>query len=92
MKGSEDQGQADIVLFLRRKAGLRVVWTPVMVLEIKTRSSFDFALYGLRPRTKIMNAFVPALCPWKVFSFRERVGEHRFVRTAAEQPATVGAL
>ncbi|MHA1807799.1 MAG: hypothetical protein ACTSX2_09565 [Candidatus Thorarchaeota archaeon] len=55
----EGAGAADIVLFLRRIIDERVVWTPIAVLEIKTKSAFDFTIIGIRPRTKKYDTRVP---------------------------------
>ncbi|MHA1949754.1 MAG: hypothetical protein ACW99G_13485 [Candidatus Thorarchaeota archaeon] len=66
VKGSSGSGNIDLTLFARtkRKAG-QYIWTPVMILEIKTKVGFNFNLYGKRPRTKKPTVFVPVLNTWK---------------------------
>ncbi|MHA2380294.1 MAG: hypothetical protein ACXADS_13560 [Candidatus Thorarchaeota archaeon] len=58
------RGKADVVVFVRREVGKHVVWTPIMLFEIKTRTAFDFNLYGFRPRTKKPDTYVPVLHAW----------------------------
>ncbi len=66
VKGKSGAGNIDLTLFARvkRSAG-QYIWTPVMILEIKTKVGFNFNLYGKRPRTKKPKVFVPVLNPWK---------------------------
>jgi len=62
VKGRAGAGKIDLVLFARakRKAG-QYIWTPVLILEIKTKAGFNFNLYGKKPRTKKPKVFVPVL-------------------------------
>ncbi|MGM0685352.1 MAG: hypothetical protein ACQET3_00060 [Promethearchaeati archaeon] len=52
VSGTEGAGQADIVVFVRRDVGDRAVWTPVMLLDVKTKTGIDWELLGVRPRSK----------------------------------------
>jgi hypothetical protein len=64
--GNIGAGKIDLVLFARtkRNAG-QYIWTPVMILEVKTKAGFKFNLYGIRPRTRKPNVHVPVLYSWK---------------------------
>ncbi len=64
IRSNTGHGKADLVLFVRRSVGQRMVWTPVMILELKTKTAFDYNLYWMRPRTK-KNYSVPVLHGWK---------------------------
>jgi len=59
----EGRGQADLIFFVRRKVSGRVVWTPVMLLELKTRTSIDFNLYSQESRSR--QDRVPVSYVWK---------------------------
>ncbi|MHA1423918.1 MAG: hypothetical protein ACTSWA_12775 [Candidatus Thorarchaeota archaeon] len=66
VKGTSGAGSIDLVLFARiKKHSEQYIWTPVMILEIKTKAGFNFNLYGKRPRTKKLDVFVPVLSAWK---------------------------
>jgi hypothetical protein len=52
ISGTEGAGRADIVVFVRRDVGDRAVWTPVMLLDVKTKTGIDWELLGVQPRTK----------------------------------------
>ena len=59
-------GKIDLVLFARIKRGEgQHIWTPVMILEIKSKTGINFNLYGKRPRTKKKSVYVPVLSSWK---------------------------
>ncbi len=62
---SQGMGKADIVVFVRRDIKGRPIWTPILVLDIKTKTAFNFNLYGIRPKTKKSEVFVPSLYAWK---------------------------
>ncbi|MHA2146412.1 MAG: hypothetical protein ACXAB0_13270 [Candidatus Thorarchaeota archaeon] len=63
---NQGSGKIDLVLFVRTKRGEdRHIWTPVMMLEVKSKTGFNFNLYGRRPRTKKPNVYVPVLNSWK---------------------------
>jgi hypothetical protein len=64
IRSNTGHGKADLVLFVRRSVGQRIVWTPVMVLELKTKTAFDYNLYWVRPRTK-KDHCVPVMHAWK---------------------------
>ncbi len=64
IRSNRGHGKADLVLFVRRSVGLRIVWTPVMILELKTKTAFDYNLYWMRPRTKKDHS-APVLHCWK---------------------------
>jgi hypothetical protein len=68
VKGESGDGSIDLALFARilKRLG-EYIWTPVMILEIKTKIGFNFNLYGKRPRTKKPRVFVPVLNAWKRF-------------------------
>ncbi|MFQ5833370.1 MAG: hypothetical protein ACE5H4_11745 [Candidatus Thorarchaeota archaeon] len=58
-------GQVDLTIFIRREIAGRILWTPVMVLEIKTKTALDFNLYGMRIKRKWKTSVVPAFYAWK---------------------------
>ncbi len=58
-------GKIDLVLFARNQRAGQYIWTPIMILEVKTKTGFNFNLYGRRPRTKKPKVFVPVLNAWK---------------------------
>jgi len=62
---SRRKGQIDLVIFVRREVAGRIIWTPVLILEVKTKMSFDYNLYGLRTKNKSMEDYAPTLYAWK---------------------------
>jgi hypothetical protein len=48
-------GKADIVVFVRHST----IWVPVMILDIKTKTSIDWSLFGKEPRTEKPDTRVP---------------------------------
>ncbi|MGY5881387.1 MAG: hypothetical protein RTV31_14140, partial [Candidatus Thorarchaeota archaeon] len=68
VKGTPGAGSIDLVLFGRTlKREGQYIWTPVLILEIKTKIGFNFNLYGKKPRTKKPDVFVPVLKARKRF-------------------------
>jgi hypothetical protein len=63
--GTEGFGKIDLVLFVRIRGRGCHVWTPIIILEVKTKAGFNFNLFGKRPRTKKPRVFVPVLNAWK---------------------------
>ena len=59
-------GRADIVTFVRREIGDRIVRTPFMLLDIKTKTGIDWSLFAMRTRPEVKKAKVP------VFDYRKR--------------------
>jgi len=64
--GHQGAGVIDLVLFARilRGAG-QYIWAPVMILEVKSKEGFNFNIYGMRPRTKKADVYVPVFHFWK---------------------------
>jgi hypothetical protein len=62
---SRGKGQIDLVIFLRREMPGQAIWTPVMLLEIKTKMTLDYNLYGLRTNNKRVEDYAPSLYAWK---------------------------
>ena len=62
---SRRKGQVDLVIFIRREVSGRIIWTPVLILEVKTKMSFDYNLYGLRSKNKSVEDYAPTLYVWK---------------------------
>ncbi|NHI83739.1 MAG: hypothetical protein EAX81_05510 [Candidatus Thorarchaeota archaeon] len=58
-------GRVDLTIFIRREIAGEVLWTPVMILEIKTKATFDFNLYGFELKRKRKHAVTPAFYAWK---------------------------
>ncbi len=58
-------GRVDLTIFVRRIIDKNRVWTPVMVLEVKTKTAFDINLFGLELKRKTSNPVTPVLYAWK---------------------------
>ncbi len=86
---SRRKGQIDLVIFLRREVSGRVIWTPVMILEIKTKTSFDYNLYGLRTKNKNVKDYAPSLYAWKRTKTDD---EWKEIFTSDSQPRTLDQL
>jgi hypothetical protein len=52
-------GKADLVIFVRRKVGDSLIWVPVMVLDVKTKTGIKWSVLGKRPRTEKSETRVP---------------------------------
>ncbi|MFW9845963.1 MAG: hypothetical protein ACFFD6_04395 [Candidatus Thorarchaeota archaeon] len=64
--GGQGTGKIDLVLFARVKRSRgQYIWTPVMILEVKSKMGLNFNLYGKKPRTRKPDVYVPALHSWK---------------------------
>lgn len=58
-------GKVDLTVFIRRMVAKRILWTPVMVLEIKTKTGFNFNLFGMNIKRKRSKTVTPAFYTWK---------------------------
>jgi hypothetical protein len=58
-------GRVDLTIFIRREIAGEIVWTPVMILEVKTKTTFDFNLYGFELKRKRKRTVTPAFFAWK---------------------------
>ncbi|MGY5875108.1 MAG: hypothetical protein RTU30_05140 [Candidatus Thorarchaeota archaeon] len=58
-------GQIDLTVFIRREVEGRILWTPVMILEIKTKTSIDFSLFGKHIKRKRTESVTPVFYAWK---------------------------
>ncbi|TFH06245.1 MAG: hypothetical protein E4H14_11220, partial [Candidatus Thorarchaeota archaeon] len=65
VKGLGERGQLDLTVFIRRNIKGLIIWTPVMIIEVKSKTSFDFNLYALK--TGKNEELPPALYAWKRF-------------------------
>ncbi len=61
--GHEGKGSIDLAVFIRRNFKGLVFWVPVMIIEIKSKTSFDFNLYAIQTDNK--KDCPPALYAWK---------------------------
>jgi len=61
--GSVGKGSIDLVVFIRRNIKGLVMWTPVVIIEIKTKTSFDFNLFAVQTGKK--KELPPTLYGWK---------------------------
>ncbi|TFH02317.1 MAG: hypothetical protein E4H14_17745, partial [Candidatus Thorarchaeota archaeon] len=52
-------GQIDITFFLRREIPGRTIFTPMLILEIKSKTGFNFNLYSVRTRNKNKKDYGP---------------------------------
>ncbi|MGY5879046.1 MAG: hypothetical protein RTV31_02295 [Candidatus Thorarchaeota archaeon] len=62
---SRRKGQIDLVIFIRREVAGQIIWTPVLIIEVKTKMSFDYNLYGLRTKNESVEDYAPTLYAWK---------------------------
>ncbi len=58
-------GKADLVVFIRRIIAGDVVWTPIMILDVKTKMGINWSLQGKKPRTKKEDSRIPSFDVWK---------------------------
>ncbi|MHA1883021.1 MAG: hypothetical protein ACTSUO_08255, partial [Candidatus Thorarchaeota archaeon] len=58
-------GKIDLTVFIRREVAGKFIWTPMMVLEVKTKTGFDFNLYGIHLKRKREDTVVPGFYSWK---------------------------
>ncbi|TFH04407.1 MAG: hypothetical protein E4H14_14790, partial [Candidatus Thorarchaeota archaeon] len=63
VKGLGKRGQIDLTVFIRRNINGLILWTPVMIIEVKSKTSFDINLYALQTGKK--TELPPALYAWK---------------------------
>ncbi|MFW9846146.1 MAG: hypothetical protein ACFFD6_05335, partial [Candidatus Thorarchaeota archaeon] len=63
VSGRDGMGQADIVFFVRRSVSGRTIWTPIMILEVKTKTAFEFNMYAVMSKSR--RDYVPAGYVWK---------------------------
>ncbi|RLI58717.1 MAG: hypothetical protein DRO87_05025, partial [Candidatus Thorarchaeota archaeon] len=59
------QGQVDLALFIRRRVREQNLWTPVMVLEVKTKGAFDLSIFGVRSNRSKKDRCLPATYVWR---------------------------
>jgi len=57
------RGRIDLTVFIRRNIKGHVFWTPVMIIEVKSKTSFDFNLYAIQTGKK--KELPPAFYSWK---------------------------
>jgi hypothetical protein len=57
------QGKADVTLFMRRQVSGRVVWTPIMLLDIKVKGAYEFNLFS--EQSKSGKDYMPTNYVWK---------------------------
>ena len=62
---AKHSGKIDLTIFVRREIEGKILWTPVMVLEVKTKTAFDFNLYGFHLKRKRARTVTPAFYAWK---------------------------
>jgi hypothetical protein len=86
---SKKKGQIDLVIFLRRETSGQTIWTPVMLLEIKTKTSFDYNLYGLRTGNQSEEDYAPSLYAWKHMASDEEWNE---IFSSSPSPRTLTQL
>ncbi len=56
-------GRIDLTVFIRRNIKGFAFWTPVMIIEVKSKTSFDFNLYSVQTGKK--KEWPPGLYAWK---------------------------
>ncbi len=58
-------GQIDLTFSIRRETPGRIVYTPVMILEIKSKTGLGFNLYSAQSRNKKKKEYGPKFHAWK---------------------------
>ncbi|MGY5854082.1 MAG: hypothetical protein RTU92_10980 [Candidatus Thorarchaeota archaeon] len=58
-------GQIDLTIFIRREVEGRIYWTPVMILEVKTKTAIEFNLFGERIRRRRSDSITPSFYAWR---------------------------
>ncbi len=53
------RGKADLIVFIRRSVAGEFIWTPFMVLDVKTKVAIKWSLLGKKPRTRKEDSRVP---------------------------------
>jgi len=62
---AKHSGKIDLTIFVRRDVEGQTLWTPVMILEVKTKTAFDINLYGFQLKRKREPAVTPVFYAWK---------------------------
>jgi hypothetical protein len=63
VRGRDGLGKTDIVYFIRQSVSGRVIWTPIMILEVKTKTSFEFNIYAVMSKSE--RDYLPMGYVWK---------------------------
>ncbi|MHA2023556.1 MAG: hypothetical protein ACTSWQ_07830 [Candidatus Thorarchaeota archaeon] len=58
-------GKADLVVFVRRIVSGEIIWTPIMVIDVKTKAGIDWSIIGKKPRSKKEDSRIPSFDVWK---------------------------
>ena len=58
-------GQIDITFFLSREVPGLTIMTPMLILEIKSKTGFNYNLYSVRTRNRKKKEYGPRLFAWK---------------------------
>ncbi|MGY5858178.1 MAG: hypothetical protein RTU63_02315 [Candidatus Thorarchaeota archaeon] len=61
VKSTSGSGQADIVVSVRRSVAGETIFTPIIALDVKTKTGINWTIRGKRPRTKKEHSRIPGL-------------------------------
>ncbi len=75
-------GQVDITFFLRREIPGRTIRTPVLILEIKSKTGFNYNLYSVRTRNKKKKDYGP-----RFHASKRRLSDSEWKRMINSKPA-----
>ncbi len=75
-------GQIDITFFLRREIPGRTIMTPVLTLEIKSKTGFNYNLYSVRTRNKNKKDYGP-----RFYASKRRLSNSEWKRIINAKPA-----
>ena len=75
-------GQIDITFFLRREIPGRTIMTPVVTLEIKSKTGFNYNLYSVRTRNKNKKDYGP-----RFYTSKRRLSDSEWKRIINAKPA-----
>ncbi|MHA1883336.1 MAG: hypothetical protein ACTSUO_09875 [Candidatus Thorarchaeota archaeon] len=78
---AKGKGKIDITVFIRRVVEGRTFWTPVMILEVKTKTAIGYNLYGVRSKNKKKEDYGPRLYAWK-----QTISEAEWKKTSRSVP------
>ena len=75
-------GQIDITYFLRREIPGRTIMTPVLTLEIKSKTGFNYNLYSVRTRNKNKKDYGP-----RFYASKRRLSDDEWDTISKAKPA-----
>ena len=75
-------GQIDITFFLRREIPGRTIRTPILIIEIKSKTGFNYNLYSVRTRNKKKKDYGP-----RFYASKRRLSDNEWDTISKAKPA-----